>query len=114
MLFASLVSEHVDEVLWLINHDRRVSVAWRRGGGHLLVRRLLHGPADRTCSSRPRSRATTSASLLRRFTAVLARARRSARLRCDVARFGGFAAGLARAHDLRHLDEAALGLVPLR
>ena len=30
LLLAALVSEHVDEVLWLVNHNRRAVIAWRR------------------------------------------------------------------------------------
>jgi subtilisin family serine protease len=41
MLMASLVSEHFDEVLRLINHNRKVGTVWRRGGGPLLARHLL-------------------------------------------------------------------------
>ena len=45
---AALVSEHVDEVLRLINNNTRAAAVWRRRGGPLLVRHLLHGsPPDR-------------------------------------------------------------------
>lgn len=42
MLAAALISRHVDEVLGLINHNARVGAVWRRRGGPLLVRHLLH------------------------------------------------------------------------
>ena len=41
MLMASLISEHFDEVLRLINHNRKVGAVWRREGGPLLARHLL-------------------------------------------------------------------------
>ena len=61
MLFASLVSEHVDEILRLVNNNPRVGAVWRRNGGPLLVRRLLYGPPrrNRRCCREP-SRGSTS------------------------------------------------------
>lgn len=40
-LYASLVSRHFDEVLHLINTNRRVATAWHRNGGPALVRAAL-------------------------------------------------------------------------
>ncbi len=40
-LYASLVSRHVDEVLRLINTNRRVATVWHRNGGPSLVRAAL-------------------------------------------------------------------------
>ena len=40
-LYASLVSRHVDEVLRLINTNRRVATVWHRNGGPALVRAAL-------------------------------------------------------------------------
>jgi subtilisin family serine protease len=43
-LMAALVSTHVDEVLRLINANKRVATVWRRGGGPLLIRQILRRP----------------------------------------------------------------------
>jgi hypothetical protein len=43
-LLAALVSEHVDEVVRLVNNDRRVLVAWHRMDGPALLRLLLRHP----------------------------------------------------------------------
>ena len=40
-LYASLVSRHFDEVLRLINTNRKVATVWRRNGGPALVRAAL-------------------------------------------------------------------------
>jgi hypothetical protein len=40
-LYAALVSRHFDEVLHLINTNRRVATAWHRNGGPALVRAAL-------------------------------------------------------------------------
>jgi subtilisin family serine protease len=106
MLLASLVSEHVDEVLWLINHDRRITVAWRRGGGHLLVRQLLHGPVDPDVLIPAEVHGLDVGSLLAGFTTLLG-GLGGERLRCDVGRFGGFAR-LWPGATLAELDRAAL------
>lgn len=112
MLLAALVSEHVDEVLWLINHDRRITVAWRRGGGHLLVGRLLHGPADTEVLIPAQVQGHDVGVLLHGFTQLLS-ARGGDRLRVDVGRFGGFARSSPGA-TLAQLDHAALTLGALR
>ena len=106
MLMASLVSEHVDEVLWLVNNDRRFTVAWRRGGGHLLVRRLLHGPADPDVLIPSHVQGHDVGVLLDGFTEMLGQ-RGSARLRDHVERFGCFARAWPGA-TLAQLDIAAL------
>ena len=41
MLAAALISQHVDEILRLINNNPRVGAVWKRQGGPLLVRHLL-------------------------------------------------------------------------
>src|SRR5207249_1056680 len=106
MLLASLLSEHVDEVLWLINHDRRITVAWRRGGGHLLVRRLLHGPVDSDVLIPAKVEGHDVGVLLAGFTQMLGE-RGGELLRCDVGRFGRFARSWPGA-TLAQLDDAAL------
>ena len=45
-LAGALVSTHVDEVLRLINSNRRVALAWHRAHGPVLLRLLLAGDAD--------------------------------------------------------------------
>ena len=93
MLVAALVSEHVDEVLRLINHNPRVAAVWRRGGGPELVRHLLHGPP-----ARPLLPAAVEghavAGLLERLLPVLDRFG-GPRLRGDIARFARLRAALA-------------------
>lgn len=106
-LLSALVSEHVDEVLWLVNNDRRVLVTWRRNGGHLLVRRLLYGPPPSDVLIPAQVDGYDVGSLLERITAALDRAGGS-RLRRDLTRFGGFARMWPGA-TLAELDEAALG-----
>jgi hypothetical protein len=43
-LGAALVSTHVDEVRRLIDTNKRVAVAWRRGGGPTILRYLMQRP----------------------------------------------------------------------
>src|SRR6185369_9233867 len=45
-LLAALVSTHVDEVRRLIDTNKRVAVAWRRGGGPAILRNLVERPWD--------------------------------------------------------------------
>jgi subtilisin family serine protease len=106
MLLAALVSEHVDEVLWLVNHNRRAIVAWRRGGGHLLVRRLLQGVVVGPVLIPTEVDGHDMHSLLERLTAVLPQVA-SQRLREDVARFADFAQAWPGA-TIAELDAAAL------
>ena len=106
MLLTALCSEHIDEVLQLINGNRRVALVWRRGGGHLLVRHLLHGPVSSETllpKSIPGCDVTT---LMGEFGAVLQRLG-GARLRADLDRFGEFLTACPGA-DLQRLDTAAL------
>ena len=60
MLMAALMSEHFDEVLRLINHNRKVGTVWRRAGGQLLARHLLFSPPepDHTAARRKSKAAT--------------------------------------------------------
>jgi subtilisin family serine protease len=105
MLLAALVSEHVDEVLRLINDNRRVMVTWRRNGGHLLVRRLLYGPPPSDILIPTEVEGHDIGSLLGRLTAVLADFG-GTRLKADLARFDQFVRILPGA-TLACLDEAA-------
>jgi subtilisin family serine protease len=105
-LFASLVSEHVDEVLRLVNENRRVLVVWRRRGGPQLVRRLLHGPALNDTLLPEVIDGHDVAELIAGFVAVLDRFA-GPRLRADIARFADFVR-LWPGTSLDRLDEAAL------
>ena len=106
MLFAALVSEHVDEVLRLINHNTKVAAVWRRRGGPLLVRHLLHGPPPDRVLLPERLEDCDVAVLFRSFLPVLDRFG-GPRLKADIAAFAGFAA-VWPGGDLASLDEAAL------
>ena len=111
MLLTALVSDHVDEGLRLVNGNRRVGAVWRRGGGPLLVRHLLYSHAAPQPVLLPRHiEGCDIAALLERFLAILNRFG-SARLKTDIARFGGFIK-LCPGADLETLDHAALQLVP--
>jgi subtilisin family serine protease len=108
MLFASLVSEHVDEVLRLVNHNRRVGAVWRRSGGPLLVRRLLYGPPPQQTLLPGAIEGCDVATLLGRFLAILNRFG-GPRLRDDIVRFRSFVE-LWPDGDFKRLDEEALRL----
>jgi subtilisin family serine protease len=105
MLFASLVSEHVDEVLRLINRNRRVGAVWRRCGGPLLVRRLLYGPPPSEVLLPRVVGGCDMAELLARFIPMLDRFG-GPRLKADIARFRDFAQAWPGAN-LAQLDQAA-------
>jgi subtilisin family serine protease len=106
MLFASLVSEHVDEVLRLINTNRRVGTVWRNGGGPLLVRRLLYGPPPVDTFLPASIDGCDMAALLDRFIPMLDRFA-GPRLKADIVRFRRFATAWPGC-DLARLDQAAL------
>jgi hypothetical protein len=108
MLLTALCSEHIDEVMRLINSDRRVTLAWRRGGGHLLVRHLLHGPTPANMVLPKSIPGCDVPTLMGDFGAVLYRAGGS-RLRADLERFAEFLATCPGA-DLQHMDTAALAI----
>jgi hypothetical protein len=104
MLVAALVSEHVDEVLRLVNHNPRVGAVWRRRGGPLLVRRLLYGPPPHEMLMPAAIDGCDVADLLARFIPILGRFG-GPRLRSDIARFKRFIL-LWPGADLARLDEA--------
>jgi hypothetical protein len=106
MLFAALVSEHVDEVLRLLNHNRRVAAVWRRRGGPRLVRRLLHGPPPHETLLPRAIEGCDVADLLARLLPILDRFG-GPRLKADIVRFRDFAM-LWPGGDLARLDAAAL------
>jgi subtilisin family serine protease len=105
-LFASLVSEHVDEALRLVNTNRRVLIVWRRLGGPQLVRGLLHGPTPNDMLLPKEVDGLDVAELLTGFLAVLDRFAGD-RLRADIARFTDFVR-LWPGATLDRLDQAAL------
>jgi subtilisin family serine protease len=109
MLFASLASEHVDEILHLVNNNPRVGAVWRRNGGPLLVRRLLYGPPPQQTLLPGAIEGYDVATLLSRFLAILNRFG-GPRLTADIARFQSFAEVWPNG-DLGRLDEEALRLV---
>ena len=108
MLFASLVSEHVDEILRLVNNNSRVGAVWRRNGGPLLVRRLLYGPPPQDALLPVTIEGCDVSTLLHRFLTILTRFG-GARLQADIVRFRKFAETWPGA-DLQRLDEEALRL----
>jgi subtilisin family serine protease len=108
MLFASLVSEHVDEVLRLVNNNPRVGTVWRRNGGPLLVRHLIYGPSSQDSLLPAAIKGCDVAILLGRFLAILNRFG-GPRLKSDIARFRGFAE-VWPGGDLERLDDEALRL----
>jgi hypothetical protein len=90
MLVASLVSEHVDEILRLINRNNKVGAVWRRHGGPLLVRHLLFGTKTQLTLLPAQVPGCDVRSLIPRFLPILRRFG-SARLKADIERFGAFA-----------------------
>lgn len=105
MLLASLVSEHVDEVMRLINTTRNVTVVWHKTGGPKLVRHLLSAPATDLVLL-PRSvEGFDVLHLFDSFFPVLDRFG-SDRLRADLARYTPFVRRWPGA-DLDQLDAAA-------
>ena len=106
MLFASLVSEHVDEILRLVNNNPRVGAVWRRNGGPLLVRGLLHGPPPQDVLLPDAVEGHDVAALLSRFLSILSRFG-GPRLRADIVRFRSFAE-VWPGGELQRLDDEAL------
>jgi hypothetical protein len=109
MLVASLVSEHVDEILRLINRNNKVGAVWRRNGGPRLVRYLLYGLKPQLTVLPAAVPGCDVRALIPRFLPLLVRFG-SARLKADIERFGAFAATWPGA-DPSALDDYAHGLV---
>ncbi|HWO65887.1 MAG TPA: S8 family serine peptidase [Umezawaea sp.] len=99
-LAAALISEHVDEVVRLVNTERRVIVAWHRMRGPVLLRLLL-GDVDREVLVPRTLDGVPVADGLSRLLDELARAG-SAALRTAITRYRTFALTLpgARMSDL--------------
>lgn len=108
MLVASLVSEHVDEILRLINRNNKVGAVWRKNGGPLLVRHLLYGIEPQVTILPAKVPGCDVRALIPRFLPILTRFA-SARLKADIERFGAFAASWPGA-PVQLLDEQALRL----
>jgi subtilisin family serine protease len=108
MLIAALISEHVDEVLRLINHNKKVATVWHRQGGPVLVRHLLYDrPPDTTLVPAELPGFDLTA-LFHRFLPTLRRYA-GPRLVSDIDRYGEFVCSWPAA-DLAQLDKAALRL----
>jgi hypothetical protein len=112
MLMAALVSEHFDEVLRLVNQNRRVGAVWRSNGGPLLARHLLFGDHAQSTLLPPAVDGCDVSSLLRRFLPVLKRFG-GAKLKLDIDRYASFVQVWPSA-DLRVLDQQALELAGQR
>jgi hypothetical protein len=99
-LAAALISEHVDEVVRLVNTERRVIVAWHRMHGPVLLRLLL-GDVDREVLVPRTLDGVPVADGLARLLDELARAG-SAALRAAIVQYRTFALALpgARLADL--------------
>jgi subtilisin family serine protease len=92
-LAAALVSTHVDEILRLVRSDRRVTVAWHRMHGPVLLR-LVFGAYERGGPLLPaRIEGVSTAAGLARLIDELARCGSPA-LRADIAIYRAFALSL--------------------
>jgi subtilisin family serine protease len=90
---AALVSTHFDEVLRLINRNRRAATLWHRMGGPALVRQVLTWRDVDSPLFQPSVAVSSFSKYLNRLLAVLARLG-SAQLRRDVAEYGAFVAAI--------------------
>ena len=106
---AALISQHVDEILRLINHNPRVGAVWKRQGGPLLVRYLLHRPqAPVTLLPATVEDGYDVSALIGRFLPILQRFG-GERLKADIARYRDFVQHWPGS-DLADLDAEALRL----
>jgi subtilisin family serine protease len=104
-LFTALVSEHFDEVLRLVNGNKRIATIWRRNGGPALVRHLTALSPDAEVPIPAKIGEHEPARLLRALFKQFERFG-SAALRADTGRYGAFALALpgARIADLDRLS----------
>jgi len=86
---AALVSEHFDEVLRLVNQNRRVGAVWRREGGPQLARHLLFGHQAASTLLPSSVDGHEAARLFDRFLPVLDRYG-SPKLKDDIERYAHF------------------------
>jgi hypothetical protein len=93
---AAVVSTHFDEVLRLINGNRRVATLWHRMGGPVLVRQILTRRGAESQFLFGHVSVSSFSNHLGRLLAALTRLG-STQLQRDVARYGPLLAGLAGA-----------------
>ncbi len=108
MLAAALVSQHVDEILRLINQNYRVGAIWKRNGGPVLVRHLLYTHQTHQTLLPEVVDGCDVGALLQRLLLILDRFG-GERLRSDITRYREFVQRWPGA-DLAGLDAAALQL----
>jgi len=108
MLAAALISQHVDEILRLINQNTKVGAVWNRHGGPLLVRHLLFSHQTQLTLLPAAVEGCDVGALMVRFLPILNRFG-SERLKADIARYREFVQHWTRA-DLGRLDAEALRL----
>jgi hypothetical protein len=106
MLMASLISEHFDEVLRLINKNRKVGTIWRREGGPLLARHLLFGHQTPITPLPAAIGPCDVRGLLQRFIPILRRFG-GPKLKRDIDRYAAFACEWPGA-TIEALDASAL------
>lgn len=88
-LSAALISTHYDEILRLVNGNRRVATVWRREGGPMLLRDILFQNCERVPLIPDHVAGHRISELLSRLLKLLARFGSEA-LRADVARYRDF------------------------
>jgi subtilisin family serine protease len=108
MLAAALISEHVDEILRLINQNARVGAVWRRQGGPYLVRHLLRGIPPQQSLLPATVDGCDVGTLIQRFVPILDRFS-GTKLKTDIARYRDFVQKWPGT-DLQRLDAEALRL----
>jgi subtilisin family serine protease len=105
-LCAALVSTHFDEVLRLINTNRRIATVWHRNGGPLLVRDIFSHNADSVPIIPDEIAGHNISALLDRLMKILVRFSSEA-LRADIFRYRDFILAVPGA-DLNNLDKRIL------
>jgi|RhiMethySRZTD1v2_1073278.scaffolds.fasta_scaffold00349_14 subtilisin family serine protease len=108
MLMAALMSEHFDEVLRLINHNRKVGTVWRREGGPQLARHLLFSHDSHITPLPAAIDGCNVRGLMRKFIPILKRFG-GQKLKHDIDRYASFAHEWPGA-TIESLDEWALAL----
>ncbi len=108
MLAAALISQHVDEILRLINQNYRVGAIWKRNGGPVLVRHLLYTHETHHTLLPEAVDGCDVGTLIQRLLPILDRFG-GERLRSDIARYRDFVQSWPGA-GLAGLDADALRL----
>jgi len=106
MLVAALISQHVDEVLRLINNNSRVGAIWKRHGGPLLVRHLLYRHCSQDGLFPSRVEGCDTGELFNRLLPILDRFG-GEKLKADIAHYWDFVKHWPGA-DLSTLDVEAM------